>query len=171
MNETGERQPETEKPPLFYHASANRHLERLEPRAETVRDEAEGAVVFATPEKDLASTFMLPKDDSWSASGRVNGRAFALFADRDKFAALDHGGTLYVLPAESFGRDDRDEHHRSEWTSQEAVVPIERIDYDSALTAMQENGVRVHFVDAATLAEFQRANPERKVEMLDQLGA
>jgi len=39
--------PENMKPKVLYHASQNREIDVLEPRADTVRDKAEGPVVFA----------------------------------------------------------------------------------------------------------------------------
>lgn len=167
MNSEHER--ESEKPPFFYHASPNREIARFEPRAESVRDENEGPVVFATPDKGLASVFMMKHDDSWTASGRMGETPFFLYSDEEKLRANDRGGSLYLLPAESFNQDGNDGHHRSEWTSRTPVDPIEKTDYDSALDAMRENGVEVHHVDQATLERFQAAPPDEKALLLEQL--
>lgn len=45
------------RPKILYHASPNRSINVFEPRREKVRDPEEGPVVFATPDKALASAF------------------------------------------------------------------------------------------------------------------
>lgn len=160
---------EPEKPLFFYHASPNREIKRLEPRAETVRDEEEGPVVFATPDKGLASVFMLPHDDSWTASGRIGEKPFFLYTDEEKLEENDRGGSLYLLPAETFTQPEGDGNHRSEWVSREPVTPIEKTDYESAVAAMKENGVDVVHVDQQTLEKFRAAEPEEKEEILANL--
>jgi len=162
--------PEQHEKPLFlYHASPNRQIERFEPRAERVRRPDEGPRVFATPEIASATKFMMDSDDSWVSLGQTNGVEFAVYGDRDKFLQLDQGGAVYVLPSESFAVDQPDEHP-DEWTSPKPVMPIEKIEYDSALEAMLSNGVQVFFVDQATLEKVRAAaGTEEIVEVLNNL--
>lgn len=61
------------KPAALYHASGNRDIEEFEPRNRHTRDRSEGPVVFGTPDKAVASMFLVHDDDRWSEKGLHNG--------------------------------------------------------------------------------------------------
>ncbi len=138
-----------ERPAVLYHASHNPDIEEFVPRNDRIRDPKEGPVVFATPDKGLASTFLVEgHNDDWMQIGFYSGiPVVVVLMDRDSFIARDHGGTLYLLPSDSFGFDERRGMGEKEWTSHQPVKPLAKIEHPSALDAMIENGVQVYFVD------------------------
>lgn len=141
------------KPKALYHASPNRNLKIIEPRAESVRDEKEGAVVFATPDKAESSKFLVPSDDSWTRKMRFGDIHIHIISDRERYIEADKGGTIYKLSPETF-EHDKTRGTNTEWTSKVAVKPIGREDYESGLQAQLDNGVQVYFVDKATFEKI-----------------
>lgn len=139
-----------EKPKFLYHASPFRDIQEFEPRAQFVRDPEEGPVVFATPSEIFASMFIVRTDDRWSHKGRFNGIHYTVINDRQKFEEMDKGGSIYVLPSETFSTDEAKSMGTAEWTSKEPVKPSRKTDYESGLDAMLQHGVQVYFVDADT---------------------
>lgn len=146
-----------EKPPVLFHASRNRNVTVFEPRAERVRDKKEGARVFATPDKRLATVFLVDTDDSWANSGVSNGVPYIVISDEKRFKDADTGGAIYSLPPASFETDVTKGLRENEWTSAEAVIPIGKEEYSSAFEAMLDSGVQVYFVDATTYEAFESA--------------
>jgi len=144
--ETVKDNKEAMKPTDLYHASQNRNLQILEPRAESVRDESEGLVVFATPDKAEASKFLVPSNDEWTKKMRVGDVHIHIISDRDRYEEVDKGGTIYKLSPETFEHDET-RGTNTEWTSRVAIKPIGREDYESGLQAQLDNGVQVYFVD------------------------
>jgi len=136
-----------EKPSVFYHASKNKDIAELEPRQESYRDQNEGAVVFATPDKAIASIFLLDARHS----GKFDGIPYAVIVDsREHFLSEDKGGRIYELNGDTFQNDPTKGLGKDEWVSKENVKPKESIEYKSALTVALEQGVQVYFVDEAT---------------------
>lgn len=146
-----------EKPPVLYHASQKRDIERFELRGERVRDPNEGARIFATPDKRLATIFLVPTDDSWANSGFFGDTPHLIVSDENKFRAMDMGGAIYSLPSDRFETDLTKGLREKEWTSTEEVRPIGKKEYASGLTAMLESGVQVYFVDQETYEKTQDA--------------
>ena len=60
----------SQKPKFLYHTSQNHDIGVLEPRAESVRDPNEGAVVFVTPNLPYATMFLVNSDDIWTSQSR-----------------------------------------------------------------------------------------------------
>lgn len=149
--------PRPEKPSVLYHASKNPNISAFEPRLGKVRDENEGAQVFATPSKAMASIFMVETDDSWTQSGAIDGVPYIVISDKERFTQLDTGGTIYSLPSNSFDTDLDKGLGELEYTSKEAVVPENAEHFSSALKAMLDNGVKVYFVDKETFIPIQNA--------------
>lgn len=81
----------------MYHASSNRDIRVLEPRQESSRDEKEGAVVFATPDKTTASMFIVQTDDSWAHSGYFGEVAYFVCKDKRRFYEIDKGVSIPYL--------------------------------------------------------------------------
>jgi len=146
------------KPKILYHASTNRNIEVLEPRAETVRDRSEGPVVFATSDKVLASIFIVPTDDSWSASGLFGDVHYFVCSDRERFEKLDKGGVIYTLSSDPFENDPSKGLGIREWMSKVPVKPINRQEYDAGLEAMLEMGVQVFFISKQKFQELKRSS-------------
>ena len=149
MSEIGEVPANIEamKPKVLYHASSNRNLEVLEPRAESVRDESEGPVVFASPDKAGVTKFLVPSNDSWTRKMRFGDVHIHIISDREKYEEADKGGAIYHLSSDTFELDETRSGGKQEWTSRKSVKPANKEVYDSGLQAQLDNGVQVFFVD------------------------
>jgi hypothetical protein len=142
--------PKPEKPLILFHASRNPNIDVFEPRIGKRRDENEGAQIFATPSKAMATMFLVNTDDSWTQSGAMDGVPYIIISDKERFESLDHGGIIYSLPSDSFETDLEKGLRELEYTSIEAVKPISSERFPSALSAMVDYGVKVYFVDGET---------------------
>lgn len=152
MSETQEIPVKIEavKPKILYHASANRNLERLEPKQESVRDQKEGPVVFASPDKAAVTKFLVPADDKWTRRGAFSGVHYHVISDRERYKNADKGGAIYHLSPDTFELNHKFGGAKDEWTSQVGVKPIDRGEYESGLQAQLDSGVQVFFVDRQT---------------------
>jgi len=139
------------KPKILYHASQNRKLEVLEPRAEKIRDEFEGPVVFASLDKANVTKFLVPSDDSWTKKMCFGDVHVHIISDRKRYEKADKGGTIYHLSPSLFELDKTKGGGKNEWTTKVPIKPIGRENFDSGLQAQLENGVQVFFVDKKTL--------------------
>lgn len=146
-----------DKPIVLYHASQNRDITEFEPRNRKVRDPNEGPKVFATPSKSLATIFMIPTDSRWVTSGLHNHVPYIVISDEKSFRQLDHGGTIYHLPPETFEVDLTKGLREYEWTSSETVKPIEKEEYKSGFEAMLDSGVQVFMVNAETFDQIKNS--------------
>lgn len=154
---------ESIKPAILYHASQDRDIATFEPRMDKVRDPLEGPRIFATPDKALASCFLVPSESSWVKIGRfdkdgVPGHWKVVVSDEKRFRETDKGGAIYSLPSESFSTDPGRGMGESEWTSADPVAPNGKEDYASGLAAMKELGVDVLFVNKDTFMAIQNAD-------------
>jgi len=145
------------KPSVLYHASPNRDIEVFEPRAESVRDENEGPVVFATPSKAFASCFLVNTNNSWTAISRFNGIQTIIISDRKRFESIDIGGAIYHLSSDTFIHEIRG-GGKDEWTSIVSVKPQSKDVFESGLQAMLDLGVQVYFVDSQTFSKISSAD-------------
>lgn len=136
-----------DKPNSLYHGSQNKNIKVFMPQHKSYRDKNEGAVVFATPDKVLASIFIVPTNDSWTHSGLFGGIHYFVCSDKKRFIELDKGGTIYTLPSDTFECDPERGLGSKEWTSIVEVKPINQENFDSALELMIDMGVQVYFVD------------------------
>ena len=156
---------------LLYHGSGNREIKEFEPRSENVRDPKEGAVVFATPSIRLASCYLFKWDDSWVRQSIYNSEdsseIYMVISDRKRFQALDLGGTIYFLPSRTFGFDENKGLGVYEWTSKEKIVPVDQINFSSALAAMGKFDIRVHFLDESEFNACKSLSPEDQKSFLD----
>lgn len=148
-----------ERPRVVYHSSHNPDIEELTPRDERARDFDEGSVIFATPNKALASAFLIEgHNDEWTQIGFYGEiPVVVICSNREEFIRKDRGGTLYALPSETFDFDPNRGMGEQEWTSRSNVKPTGKNTYLSALDAMIENGVNVFFVDKKTFSEINEA--------------
>lgn len=145
---------EIEKPAILYHASLVKNLDQLNPDNKTTRDENEGKVIFAGANLAEVSRFLVPTDDSWTLIATYNNIPTMIIRDEHRFRELDKGGTIYQLPSDTFAINNPD--HPNEWTSSEPVKPLdEKIEVESALDMMIDNGVQVYFVDDATFERIK----------------
>lgn len=158
----------------LYHASNNKDIEILEPRANSVRDLEEGPVVFASHDMSYATCFIVPVDDSWcqilcySSSEHPTIHVICI-SDEQRFKELDQGGAIYHLPLDKFTLD-RGKGIR-EWTSNESVKPFKKKIFDSGLDAMICNGVVVYFCETEVLIKLREdlADVNRAMSILKEL--
>ncbi|MCX6712752.1 MAG: hypothetical protein NTY66_00930 [Candidatus Vogelbacteria bacterium] len=153
-----------EKPTTFYHGSPTRDLEELSPQGKSFRKLGEGVQLYACPDIAGATLFLETMYDEESRKGDIDGTYFFVIANKEKFLANDHGGTIYVLPDANFTCDP--DEWQKEWTTKESVKPTHKIHSDSALRAMIENGVKVYFTDKET---FEAKIKSRKWDSFDYL--
>lgn len=143
------------KPKYLYHASQNRNIEIFEPRAISVRDPNEGHVVFATPDIDLASVFLVPTNDSWCNSGLFGEIPYFVCSDEKRFKESDKGGAIYTLPSDTFENDPDRGLRSREWTSKIPVKPVKKEIYESGLKQMIDSKIQVYFVSKDKFEEIK----------------
>lgn len=149
-----------EKPAVLYIAAQTPGIQELTPMKGNFRDENEGAVIFSTPDKALASTFLVEgHGDHWMQIGFYeNIPVVVINADKEAFIQRDKGGTMYAVSSATFNYDPHKGMGEKEWTSHEPVKPLSETRYPSALDAMIENGVQVYFVDKKTFDAINNSN-------------
>lgn len=164
-----EKLPDREKPPILYHGTNRSDIEEFTPNSKRVRDEKEGMLLFATPDKAFATMFLGPRaDDSWSDKGKFNDVYYIVVADEEKFRKEDNGGTIFSFPSDSFACDENKGMGFAEWTTKASIKPTESENYESTLDAMIENGVQVYFVDKETFHKIKNAD-DHGMSILDRL--
>lgn len=141
-------QEKREKPKILYIAAQTPGIRELTPMRGSYRDEKEGAVIFSTPEKSLASAFLVKDSgDDWMKISFYGDVPVAVInAEREEFIKNDKGGVMYSVSSDAFEYDQNKGMGELEWTSRKAVKPLSEKRYPSALDAMVENGVQVYFV-------------------------
>ncbi len=156
MNNPEANSQEFKKPTVLYHASQNRNLEVLEPRAESIRHPDEGPVVFATTEKPYQ--FLVPSGDDWTKKVKFNEVSVHIISDRKRYEEADKGGAIYYLDPTTFSNEyPKYGGSRGEWTSKVAIKPFKKEEYESGLQAQLENGVQIFFVDKETFDQIVKA--------------
>ncbi len=120
-------------PEKLFHASTHpENLEQLEPRPEHNAVGQEGNFVFATDDPVIAAAYSLKTDDMLFA-GKIDDEAVVVLSSIDNIEA----GRIYTLPTESFTHV-----HGGEFTSEQAVTPLETTLITSTDKPMEE-GVQV----------------------------
>ena len=158
------------KPEVLYHASANKEIGILEPRAIKTRDEDDGKVVFGTPDFKFALMFLNREaDDRWTAKGIMNGRYYYLISDKERFLESDNGGAVYYLKPDTFSTDLNKGMREKEWVSKEKVEPFKKDVVESSLDLMAEKGIEIYFVDMEKINEFRQKSVSEKEKFLDSL--
>ncbi len=140
----------------LYHGSSKSGLEELTPRAISVRDVSEGPVVFATPNRAIASMFLVPIRQH---SGRFNGVPYFVAIKAD-FDMRDLGGSIYTIAADGFTFDLDKGLGELEWTCAHSVPVVSETRYASGLLCMLEHGVQVYLVDKATFEQIDTAEDQ-----------
>lgn len=155
-------QPKPEKPAVLYHATQSADIERFEPRSIKRRERDDSPMVFATPDKTIAAAFLFPWDDSWVQMGTIEDEPYMVISDEEKFRSLDTGGYIYSLPSDTFDTDMEKGLRSLEYTSGEAVEPIDKEFHSSALEAMIHAGMKVYFVDKQIFDQMQASEDDGK---------
>ncbi len=159
-----------EKPNFLYHASLNRDIEEIQMRSESRRDDKEGDVVFATPDIALAGAFLTGFSDSWANLGKINGIPYFIIGDKEKFLENDKGGAVYKLDSDYFDFDPEKGMGEDEWISRSNIKPIEKIEVDSSLDFMINQGLQIYFFEKDKFEEFKEilktGDTEKMIEIL-----
>lgn len=155
------------KPAVLYHGSSVRGLEQLIPQRTSFRDSKEGPIVFATPRRDLATCFIVPADDSWTAIGiGSDGSCHMVISNKERFREVDKGGVIYELSGDGFESDLTQGLREVEWVSRRPVRVKSAVEYESSLEGMIKEGVGVYFVDKEIFKKFRKENGEGKELLL-----
>lgn len=140
-----------------YYPSQNSELKEIKP-SEKISTEKD-PVTIATDDPALASCFLVPTDKSWARVLRFdpNGPWNMVIYGKTKFKKKDKGGTIYQLSGKRFKKEKIDETGTEFWISTQRAKVTDKVEYDSALEAMQESGVKVYFVDKKTFKKIVEA--------------
>jgi hypothetical protein len=149
-----------EKPDVLYVSAQTPNIHELVPIEGNYRDINEGSVIFSTPDKGLASAFLVEgHGDHWMQIGFYGDVPVVVInADRNEFIKNDKGGVMYTVPSDTFDYDPNKGMGDKEWTSHEPVRPISETRYISALDAMIGNGIQVYFVDKKTFDDINNSD-------------
>jgi hypothetical protein len=148
-----------EKPEKLFLSAQTKGIKELVPREGRHRGHNEGAVIFATPDKALASIFLVEgHDDSWMEIGYFNNVPYTVICmSREDFIKRDNGGTMYEVSSENFDFNPNVGMGEKEWTSKKAVNPTGETNYPSSLETMIDNGVYVFFVNKETFIKIKNS--------------
>jgi len=163
------------KPKVLYHASPNREIDIFEPRRVGYRDPNEGPVVFATPDKALASIFMLKTDEKWSKIGRFTDNGVTtpwhlVVSSRRRLKKADSGGAIYSLPPKTFDNSSQAGMGETEWVSKVSVKPLKKEVFESGVEEMIKLGVEVFVVSRKELKKMKPAE-DHGLEIIKKLRA
>ena len=159
------------KPRIVYHGSPIKNLSLIKPNQGHMRDENEGAVIFASPDMGFASIFMSQHDDSWTGIGYFGAEEHYYFVCKDKvrFMKEDNGGAIYALPSDGFVSRANIGMRGSEWTNNKPIKPLYKFDFSSTLEAMINLGIQVFFMDESVFEKFSNADYPEQREILASL--
>jgi len=132
-----------DKPEIMYHASPDKDISEFEPRNESPRYVGEEHLVFATPYKEVAAMFLVPKNVPTEISKYGDTHVVFVNGTEEEFKAHDIGGAIYTLPNDTFVTDREIGMGDVEWVSSQAVKPISRTLYESSIEALHDNNVSV----------------------------
>jgi 8-oxo-dGTP pyrophosphatase MutT (NUDIX family) len=136
---------------LLFHGSPQRDLTLLRPSARRA--------LHASDDIRLAVAFLARPEHCCCI--RTNGAVHIWIAeDREAFRRRDRGGSIYVVDSNGFSpiRSNREPECFWEYTTNNTVTPLLRIDYASAFSAFAAHGVRVHFVAQRIFRNLDAAN-------------
>lgn len=161
---------------VLYHGSTNSNIKVFEPRNNHIRDTEEGPVVFATPSLKLASCYLFSWDDSWvhqsiswKGGNIADYQVIMVISDKKRFDNADKGGAVYILPSQGFIFEERKGLGIYEWTNKSSVTPTIKIDFPSALVAMETLGVKVYFVEQEQFQHYLSLPGDKQEQFLFNL--
>jgi hypothetical protein len=161
---------------VLYHGSPNPQIEILEPRQLNVRDNDEGAVIFASPSIKVASCFLFPWDDSWvnmNISSEYNNKAdftvTMVISNYAEFTKRDKGGAIYLVPIKDFIYDENKGLGLHEWTNKNKMTSYGKILFTSSLEAMKKSGVKVYFVSPKQFEHYLKLPGGKQQAFLNKI--
>lgn len=160
---------------VLYHGSPNSQIEVLEPRQLNVRDNAEGAVIFASPSIKVASCFLFSWDDSWvnmtisSDDNKDDFTVIIVISSYAEFVKRDKGGAIYLVPVKDFIFDENKGLGLHEWTNKNKVTPYGKILFKSSLEAMRKMGVKVYFANPEQFKDYLKLPGDKRQAFLNKI--
>jgi hypothetical protein len=154
-----------EKPINLYHASPQKDVSEFEPRNESPRYTGEENLVFATPHKEVAAMFLVPKDIPTEIGKYGDDHVVFVNGTAEEFKAHDIGGAIYTLPNDTFVTDRGIGMGDVEWVSNQSVKPISKTLYETSIDALHDNHVSVYFLNKDVFSRIQ-ANPSNGLEIV-----
>jgi hypothetical protein len=154
------------QPDILYHASPSTDVTILEPRSEYPRYPGEANLVFATPLKELAAMFLVPRDIETEIG--IYGDRYVVFinSSAELYAEQDKGGAIYSLPVDTFETDSVHGMGEIEWYSKVPVQPLSKVVYGTSIEAMDTSNVERFFVNNNTFEKI-RANPSDALRLVE----
>ena len=141
---------------FLYHGSPHKGIEEIKPQNKVYRTEEDG-LIYATPNIDLASVFLISGKVHHGCGIFGKTRYTWIMADRDEFIKNDNGGHIYVLLSKTFEKNPKSVLGEEEYVSTASIKPAKIIEYPSSLDAMIENGVQVYFISQETYRNIQKS--------------
>ena len=157
-----------EKPRNLYHASTEKDVSEFEPRNESPRYAGEENLVFATPHREVAAMFLVPKNIPTEISKYGDTHIVFVQGTVEELKAHDSGGAIYTLPNDTFVTDKEIGMGDVEWVSNQSVKPIAKTVYETSLEALGENNVSIYFLGKDAFARIQ-ADPSSGLEIVKSL--
>jgi len=146
-------------PKVLYHASSTNNLKSLAPSDRSWRDKYEGPMVFATPFKNVALPFMIPKGITFGLSQWKKGEVVVIIHPKhtDILLRYDKGGTLYTVSSKGFDCTKDLGMFELECVNPNEVKILKKKRYPNTLKALISNGIKVYFPTKVQWDEIQKA--------------
>lgn len=148
---------------MLYHASTNKNLTRIKPQRTLSKDKYIGDYVFATSDKKLAAMYLATRGVPTLMNTKSSSPRILIFAESTEYIRRDIGGAIYQVPRDSFKKTPQTELEDSELVSEVEVKPIRKKVYSSSISALQEAGIDIYFVDQTQFDEFIKSKNEAEV--------
>jgi len=154
-----------DKPEFMYHASSELDVQEFEPRNDYPRYKGEDNLVFATPYKEVAAMFLVPKSIPTIIS--KYGETYAVFINgsEEDLSLNDKSGAIYTLPSKTFETNTEIGMGDTEWVSKQPVKPISKTIYKLSVEALRENHVHLFFLNNDVFARVQ-ADPANGLKIV-----
>jgi 8-oxo-dGTP pyrophosphatase MutT (NUDIX family) len=133
-------------PAILYHGSPRKDLTSLCP--------SEHRALHASDDIRLALTFLARPGRCCCM--KIGGKVIAWIGeDKESFRRRDRGGSVYLVDGRAFAPKMESLHRFWEYTTNEVVWPLGRLDYPSAYAALVTHELRVIFM---TAKEYERVD-------------
>ncbi len=144
----------------IYHSSPIKNLKIIKPQRTLSKNKYIGDFVFATKDKKLSLMYMLPKGFPILMNSKSSSPYVVICGETEDVIQKDKGGALYVLPSKTFHKTPQKELSEFEMVSKDPVAPIDEIDYENVMSALNIEGISIYFVDDTVFSNLI-ANPKQ----------
>lgn len=155
---------EIHTPQFLYHASTVKGLKLLTPR---LTHKSPTPQLFAGNNPEWVIPFLIKGGNEWCRLGafaNANGDIirYVQVSNRDEYQKNDIGGAVYRLSGKDFS-SNLGTFPRAvpvEWVCSKPIVPLDSVEFDSAIKAMLELGVQLFYISQAQLDEHDKRPDE-----------